>query len=284
MKVGFLDFQLTNSHFKKFHSLLTGEVGGGQVEVVGMHELEPTEQGRQWCTENNARYVESAEELVSNSDALLVLAPNNPEKHLQVAAPALSSGKPVYIDKLLADTPEEAGKILKLAGEGKSPVMCASSLRFAAELEELDKKLTGKPETVFARGYGKFPVYAVHTIAMALRYFGADVQRVIDTGAGAARLLTVEGGAGRAFIEVRDVPNGAKAFPWQVGVVANGKHVTATVTDTNAFYVNLMRETLEFYRTGKSPVSPEEQLATVKVQWGAEQSAAQGGTWVDVSG
>lgn len=282
MKVGFLDYQLTNSHFKKFHSLLTGEVGAGKVEITGFHELEPTDQGRQWCTENKATYATSAVELVESSDALLVLAPNNPEKHLEVAAPALASGKPTYIDKLLADTPEEAEKIVKRAGEKNTPLMCASALRFAVELEQLDKNISGKPEMVFARGYGKFPVYAVHTITMALRYFGPDVRRVIDTGTEGMRLLTVEGGNGRAFIEVRDVPGGGKAFPWQVGVIAGCKHEAATVADANGFYRNLMSETLKFYETGKSPVSVEEQLATVQVQWGAEQSLKDGGVWIDL--
>ena len=182
MKIAMLDYQLTNSHFKKFYSLLTGKVGGGDVTFVGAHELEPTEQGRKWCEENKVPYSESAEELIAQSDAVLALAPNNPEKHLELAGPALASGKPLFLDKLLAATPDHAEEIVRVAKKSNTPLMSASALRFAVELEELDKKLKEDREGVFARGYGKFPIYGVHTITLALRYFGPKVSRVIDTG------------------------------------------------------------------------------------------------------
>ena len=56
---------------------------------------------------------------------------------------------------------------------------------------------------------------------------------------------------------------------------------TTTITNADAFYENLMRKTLEFFRTGKSPVSAEEQLAAVLVQHTADRSHQAGGTWVD---
>jgi len=160
--------------------------------------------------------------------------------------------------------------------------MSASGLRFALELDELDKRLNGKPESVFARGYGKFGTYAVHSIAIALRYFGSDVRRVIDTGVGPARLVTIEGAAGRCTIDVRDSTNGAQANPWQVGVLSAGKYETATVSNTDGFYENLMRKTFEFFKTRKSPLTNEEMLAAVHVNWAAEESFTKGGVWVDI--
>lgn len=283
MKVGFLEYQLTNSHFKKFHQLLTGAVGAGQVQITMAHELEPTQAGKDWCAANNVKYAETAQEVVEQNDALLVLAPNNPEKHLEVAGPALGSGKPVYIDKFLADKPATAISIVETAQKMKTPLMCASALRFALEAEELDKQLKGEPTGIFARGYGKFPIYAVHTIALAMRYFGGGLKRVIDTGGDAVHFITVQSDKGKATLEVRDSKSGAKAHPWQVGFIdGDGNYQIATITNNDGFYENLMRNALEFFKTGKSPVSVEEQIAAVQVQYYADQSVANGNQWVDV--
>ncbi len=283
MKIGFLDYKLTNYHMKKFHGLLTGPVGGGKITISAASELSPTDEGLEWCRENSIPYAMSADEVIATSDALLVLCPNNAETHLDVARPALASGKPVFIDKMLAKTPEDARAIIALGKEGGSPIMSSSSLRFALELEELDKKIDGAPvQGVFARGLGNFPIYGIHTITLALRYYGADVRRVIDTGEEDARLLTLDGPGGKASIEVRNSENQYESTPWQVGVRVGNRYETAIIRDNDGFYENLMRNALEFFRTGQSPVSVEEQLALVLVQHAAEQSFATGNVWTSV--
>lgn len=282
MNVGFLEFQLTNSHFKKYHSLLTGPVGAGDVTIVGAHELAPTDVGKKWCEDNKVKYCETAEEVVAMSDAILALAPNNAEKHLEVAGPALASRKPLFVDKFLADTPDTAEAIIKVTELMGTPLMSCSALRFAPELDELDKTIKGAPTAVFARGFGKFPIYAVHTIALALRYFGPDIKRVIDTGNEASHFVTLDGGNRKATIEVRDAANGNAAVPWQVGVLSDNKYQIATIKDYDPFYMNLMRNVLQFFHTGESPVSTDEQLAAVQVQYAAEKSLADGNRWVDI--
>lgn len=290
MKIGILDYKLTNYHLKKFHGLLTGPVGDGKITITGGAELEATDEGREWCAQNGVAY-RSAEEVIAASDALLVLAPNNPETHLEVARPALATGKPVFIDKMLAQTPEDAREIIRLARESGSPLMSSSGLRFALELDELDGRLgggtgegagAGEGAAVFARGLGKFPIYGVHTITLALRYYGPDVRRVIDTGQEGDRLLTLDGPRGKASIEIRDSENQYEATPWQVGVRSGTRYETVTITNFDGFYENLMRKAVEFFRTGHSPISVEEQLAVVEVQAAAEQSLASGNNWVTV--
>lgn len=284
MKIGFLDYKLNNYHMKKFHGLLTGPVGNGRISIVAASELEPTDEGRDWCAQNGIPCLASAEEVIAASDALLVLAPNNPETHLAVARPALASGKPVFVDKMLAHTPEDAREMIRLARQGGTPLMSASGLRFALELEELDRNLGGaEPAGIFARGLGKFPIYGVHTITLALRYYGPAIRRVIDTGEEGVRLLTLDGPRGKASIEIRDSENQYEATPWQVGVRAGSRYEVVTITNFDGFYENLMRQTVEFFRTGNSPVSVEEQLALVQVQAAAEQSLAAGNAWVEVA-
>jgi hypothetical protein len=43
-----------------------------------------------------------------------------------------------------------------------------------------------------------------------------------------------------------------------------------------------MQETLEFFRTGVSPVSPEEMVMIVAIEKAAELSMSEGGVWVEM--
>lgn len=282
MKIGILDYQLTNYHLKKFHGLLTGAVGEGKVNLTAASELVATEEGLAWCTEVGLPYAQTSEEVISSSDALLVLAPNNPEKHLEVARRALESGKPIFVDKMLASTPAEAWEMIRLAREHQTPLMSCSALRFALELDELDRQISGPVEGIFARGLGKFPIYGVHTITMAVRYFGPKVKRIIDTGKPGAHVITVDSGRDRCTIEIRESENQYEATPWQLGVLTRGRYEIATVKNFDGFYENLMRKVVEFFRTGNSPVSVDEQFAVVQVQTAAAESLEDGGKWVVV--
>lgn len=238
--------------------------------------------GKKWCADNGVRYCDSAQEVVASCDALMALAPNNFEKHLEVAGPALTSGKPLYIDKLLAHTPENAEEIAVAAKKAKTPIMCCSALRFAPELDELDKRIKGQPTGIFARGYGQVPGYAVHTLALVMRYFGPDVKRVVDTGDASSHLITLDGAKGRATIEVRDAKNAKDVLPWQIGVTYEGKCDLVTIKDFEGFYANEMKRALEFFRTGKSPVSIEEQYVSVQILAAAAQSLAEASRWVEI--
>ena len=43
-----------------------------------------------------------------------------------------------------------------------------------------------------------------------------------------------------------------------------------------------MREVVEFFRTGVSPISAEEMIMTVAIEKAAELSLANGGVWVEL--
>lgn len=264
----------------KFLALLRGSVGQGEVEVVGAWESDPEQ--ADWCESNGVTRMQSADEVVAASDAIIVLAPNNPEVHLDLARPALEAGKATFIDKSIADCTKHAREILRLSDRHKAPVMAASGLRFASELEALEEREPPPFDNVFARGMGKWNGYAVHTITMALRLFGSRIERVIDTGTDGARCVTLDDGRRRCVIDVRESANQVEATPWQVGALVSGKYETATITRFDQFYTNLMQEVVEFFKSGQSPISNEEMTMTVAIEKAAELSLAEGGVWVEL--
>src|SRR5688500_3318211 len=131
MKVGFIDHHLNNYHANKFLSIFREGKAGGDIEVVAAYESTP--EGDDWCAANNVPRAKSAAEVVEKSDAIIVLAPDNVDAHLELSREALQSKKPVLIDKILAKSVEDARKIVTDAQTAGTPIMSSSSLRFSVE-------------------------------------------------------------------------------------------------------------------------------------------------------
>ena len=280
MKIGFIDHHLNNYHSDVFHQILGSPASAGVAHLVSAYESHP--EGPDWCEAKGVARASSPEEVIAKSDAIMVLAPDNVEMHLDLARAAIESKKPVYIDKNLARSLADAKEIVALAAKHGTPIMSSSALWFAAELEEMLAGINDSIESAFARGFGKWRGYSIHTISPAIRLFGAGVKRVIDTGTGSTRYVTLDDGRRRATIEVRESENQYEATPWQFGALVGGRYEVATVKKFNEFYENLLKHVLTFFKTHKSPVSLDEQLMIIAVENAADESLAKGGSWVDV--
>jgi len=108
--------------------------------------------------------VENSEDMIGEVDAIL-LARDDAENHYKMALPFLKVGLPIFIDKPLALSVEEAKIILKNQ-QYKNQVFSCSSIRFAQELQlnQNDKNELGKIIHVEASVPKKWDTYAVHVI------------------------------------------------------------------------------------------------------------------------
>lgn len=279
LRIGFIDHHLNNFHANKFLSLLHGPLADQDARVMLAWESDPT--GEDWCAKNGIRRAESAEAVAKECDAVMVLAPDNIDVHLKLCRQVFPAGKPTLVDKFLATNVREAREIVDLAKKHGNRIFSASSLRFAVELRDAMKEVSGPAVDVFARGMGTWDGYGVHTLSLALGALGADVKRLIDTGKGDTAAVTLEYADGRrAWVDVRSAQNMWEALPWSFGIRSGEKYVTRTVKDYDGFYANLMREAVSFFKTGRSPVSTEEMLTVVGILEGAAKSRAAGGTWI----
>ncbi len=283
IRIGWIDHHLYTHHSQVFLPLIREEIGQGKFEIVSAYESDRDPEKGDWCAENGIARASSPEEVVEASDALMVIACNNPEVHLELSRVALASGKPVYVDKYLAHTVEDAKEMVTIAREHNTPLMTSSSLRFAKEVLELFERVEGSFDYVYARGMGRWRMYyGVHTIALALRAFGPHIKRLCDTGTELDRAVVLDDGARRCLITCHPAENQAEVFPWELGVRTGDKFDRAVVTDWDQFYKNLVAEYLKFFETKESPISLEEQFATVVVEHAAEDSRNKGGEWVDL--
>lgn len=281
LRIGFVDHHLNNFHANKFLSLLHGPLADQDARVMLAWESNPT--GEDWCAKNGIRRAESAEAVAKECDVVMVLAPDNIDAHLGLCQKVFPAGKPALVDKFLAPSVREAREIVELAKKHGNRIFSASSLRFAVELKDALKEVSGTPSDAYARGMGAWGGYGVHTLSLAIGALGADVKRLIDTGKGGTAAVTLDYADGRrAWVDVRDAANMWEALPWSFGIRSGEKYVTRTVKDFDGFYANLMREAVAFFKTGKSPVSTEEMLKVVAILEGADKSRANGGTWIDL--
>ena len=281
LRIGFVDHHLNNFHANKFLSLLHGPLADLDARVTLAWESDPT--GEDWCKKNNIPRAESAEAVAQQSDVIMVLAPDNIESHLALCKKVLPAGKHTLVDKFLATNSAEAKQIVELATKHGAALFSSSSLRFAVELQDALKNAGGKPTEAFTRGMGDWNGYGVHTLAMALGALGADVKRLIDTGNAHSTALTLEYADGRrAWIDVRSAENMWEVLPWSFGVRVGEKYVTAQVKDFDGFYANLMRQAVQFFKTGESPVGTAEMLRVVAILEGANRSRAEGGKWIEL--
>ena len=83
----------------------------------------------EWCAKYGVKKCETIEELCEKSDAIIVLAPSNPEKHLRYAEKVLPYGKLTYIDKTFAPDVATAEKIFELGEKYGAKLFSSSALR-----------------------------------------------------------------------------------------------------------------------------------------------------------
>lgn len=279
MRIGFIDHHLNNYHADKFIALVRGPLADMDAEIAVAWESNPT--GDDWCAKNDVPRARSIEEAVEKSDAVVILAPDNIPDHLELARVVLPFGKPTAIDKALAFNTSDARAIVDLSNQHNTPITSSSGLAFAVELEALLDQLDGEPTEVWVTGMGEWKNYGLHTLAMALRVMGAGIERLIDTGTPSSRMVTLDyGGGKRAFVTVRAAENMWGLFPWTIGIrTSPEKYCTATIADFDAFYQNLMKTNIEFFRTGQGGFPGERAMALVSVLEGADRSS---GAWVSL--
>lgn len=132
-----------------------------------------------WSQTYGVSITDSLETLIDQSDCLLLLSPDNPEMHEELAELPLKSGKRTFIDKTFAPSKAAAERIFEMADKGRTPMYSCSALRFSKEFEGLD--LSGI-DLVAGRGPGAFSNYLIHQVEPIVSLMGADVRRVLYTG------------------------------------------------------------------------------------------------------
>ncbi len=181
-KIGFIDYYLSEWHANNYPIWMkeAAEKLGLEYKIAyAWAEKSPSPldgiTSEEWCKSFGVELCESIEELCEKSDYIVILAPSDPDKHLEYAERALKFGKPTYIDKTFAPDLKTAEKIFELGKKYGAPFFSSSALRYATELEPL----AGKCEKVSIKGGGSNPEeYIIHQIEMLVKCIGTGAKDI----------------------------------------------------------------------------------------------------------
>ena len=226
------------------------------------------------------KIVDSVEALVSEVDAVF-LESNDGRVHLEQLRPCLAAKKPVFIDKPIAASLEDAVKIFAEAKAAGVPIFCSSSLRFSKSTQAVAQGSIGKvisAETSSPASLEEHHVdlywYGVHGCESLYTVMGTGCQSV-KRGVTAEGLIEVTGdwGIGRTGI-FRE----SKSY----GGIARGEKGEAPIGKYDNYDV-LLTAVVKFFQTGQVPVSAEETLELYTFMAAADESKRNGGASVKLA-
>ena len=97
------------------------------------------------------RILPSIEELCREVDAVMLTSVDG-RPHLEQARPVIAARKPLFVDKPLAGSLQDAVTLLKLCEDAKVPIFSSSSYRYYESLTELKKTDIGEIKGAISYG------------------------------------------------------------------------------------------------------------------------------------
>jgi hypothetical protein len=225
------------------------------------------------------RIVPTIAELCDLVDAVLLESVDG-RVHLAQAREVLRRGKRLFIDKPMAASFSDAKELARLATESRTPWFSASSLRFSSEYQAFladpahDRVLGAEahgPASLEPTNPGLF-WYGIHSVESLYTLMGTGCVSVSMTSNGDYDLAVGVWKDGRIG-SVKGLRKGKQDY----GVLVYGEQAVTHLSVREVSYVALVRQIMDFFRTGTSPVPPDETLEIMAFMEAAERSRLNGG-------
>ena len=170
-----------NSHADAFLTFIKEKEEFSDLKVVGIYS-EEREAAERLNKEFGVPIMESFDAAVGNLDGLIITARHG-DNHYKYAKPYIASGIPMFIDKPITISEDEAIEFMRELSENGCRISGGSSLRhdmFVKQLaEEHRTELTGKTVGGYVRApfsidspYGGFYFYSEHLVDAVIEIFG----------------------------------------------------------------------------------------------------------------
>ncbi|MCM3288885.1 hypothetical protein M3661_01885 [Paenibacillus sp. MER 180] len=275
-KIGFIDYYLDEWHANNYPAWIRN-ASGGTMEVAYAYGLKDSEHGLSnaaWAEKHGVQLLDSIEQVVVQSDYLIVLAPDHPEQHEILAELPLASGKPTYIDKTFAPDRAAAIRLFEHAAKHGTPLYSSSALRYAAEYTETDRDGI---EVIASLGPGAFHNYSIHQIEPIVSLMGADALRVMSIGTKTAPALLIEFGDGRQAT-IRHLGDECP-FTMAVKYRSGSSRILKAESD---FFQLFARDLVAFFASGHATVPPEQTIAIISIIENGMKALQQPYEWIEL--
>jgi predicted dehydrogenase len=237
---------------------------------------------KQMQDEMKIELVPSIEALLKKVDAVMLLSVDG-RAHLAQVRPVFAAKKRVFINKPLAGSLEDARAIVRLSQKTGTPFYSSSSMRFVPEIRGAAKSATVGP-VLGAFAYSPATIepkhpdlffYGVHGVEILYTLMGpgcVSVSRVntpdVDTVIG----RWADGRIGTF--------RGTRKGDHTYGAVVFGEKGVEAIGPKKFGYGGHVAEMVNFFKTGKAPVSPAETLEIINFMHAAELSKQKNGAEV----
>lgn len=271
-------------HGRSFSALING-LAEGQVQPEGWPRyarlVEGVEIASVWDPDRDTaeslakafgigRVAGRMEDAADGMDGVII-TDDMTKQHHHRARPFLAAGVPTFIDKPLASDVGEARELIDLARKHGTPMMSASSLRYAKETEELraNPSALGAILAATAVCRGELIYYGIHPLELAVSILGTGACAVQNVGREGKNVVQVEYRDGKSLVLIvfAGISSG-----FQLNLFGEKGWRQVAVTDSAAFYSNLLRKVAEMCRTRVAPIPLEETLEIIQILVGAQRS------------
>ena len=265
MRIGFVDYKLENFHANVFLKAFRTQLKNRGATVSGCHALDE-EDGRAWAKKNDVPYFDDPTQLNGAVDAYMVLAPSNPEKHLELCQRVFQFGKPTYVDKTFAPELATAHTIFDFADKHNVPVQTTSALRYT-NVQAHAKGRTVRHMTAWGGG-SSFEEYAIHPVEMVVSVMGPRVRSLLRRGdAKYSQLLLNFGPADGANEAPRTATVNVYATEGTpfAAALSDEKGTKLIQVETSRLFIDTAAAVLDFLEAGKPNIDRAESLAVRQI-------------------
>lgn len=275
--IGFIDYFMSEWHANNYPEWIKGasdELGEEFVVKYAWAEEDVSPFDRvttdEWCSKYGVTKCASIEELCEKADYIMVLAPSNPEKHLEYAKKVFNYKKNTYIDKTFAPDFITSEKIFELSKQTGTNFFSTSALRYATELDGV----IGSDAVITLGGGGNYDEYIIHQIEM--------VVKTVNEKATAVRL---EKQGDDQYISAVLFENGKRAtmiyeptYGFSIVAEKDKKHYNKPISSD--FFKLLILDILKFFLCGKAPFDINQTREVMRIRSALVNQKDKLGEWI----
>jgi predicted dehydrogenase len=227
--------------------------------------------------------VDSIEDLCQKVDGVMLESVDG-RPHLEQAKIVIAAGKPLWVDKPVADDLADVIELFRLAKENNVPCWSSSAARYgegvagARDNEELGKIVACDVfgSSSWAEQHPSLYLYGIHAVEPLFTVMGPGCETVQRTKTDGVDLVIGVWKGGRIGT-FRDLRGGKTDFT----TIIYGKN--KMVTAKSSGYAPLLQQIVKFFQTGNPPVPSEETIEIYAFMSAADESQAQGGAPVSIA-
>lgn len=258
-------------HAEAFTDVLLGQGGADHLPPIAGASVtavwgEPTQARGDLAAKTGAdRFTGDPSEMIPHIDLAFILDDTGGgERHRELAEPFLRAGVPTIVDKPMALTLEDAGALFALAERHGTPLMSASALRFAAELQDRTDELAalGDIRTATVLGPGEWYYYGIHAAELLLTVMPGPVKWVHRLSMQHQDVAVVGFADGRlaSITVLRDA-----YYTFTAAVYGTEGWASVEVTRNYEFYRAEFAAAAEMARSGVPPVSKAQTMDVLRL-------------------